>query len=104
MTFPPWWKAEYVKAKWISPNYTWITTPTQLSSQKDTPLGENKAPLFGNGKEESGDPILFSISESFDEMEKNLVVVKPWEPPEIKSKSSQIGVKIIISLASVIEN
>ncbi|KAM7521648.1 hypothetical protein LguiA_011550 [Lonicera macranthoides] len=105
MPFPPWRKAEYVKAKWLSSNYTRITASTQLSSpQKDTSLGENIAPVIGNGEEGSGDPIMFSMSESFDEMEKNLVVVKPWEPPEIKTKNSQIGVKIITGLASIIED
>uniref|UniRef100_A0A5B7B7V8 Uncharacterized protein n=1 Tax=Davidia involucrata TaxID=16924 RepID=A0A5B7B7V8_DAVIN len=129
MHFPPWRKAEYVKAKWLSP-YTRTTTsspklaPTSLDlvanifhdsdskPEKEEPLIRSKSSsiefelIFG----EKTSPVeadhgnsVFTLSDSSGEEEKT-PVVKQWKPPEIKPRSSQIGVKILTGLASVIED
>ncbi|XP_059660433.1 uncharacterized protein LOC132306872 [Cornus florida] len=130
MHFPPWRKAEYVKAKWLSP-YT-RTTPTPTPTPSPSPIlvhsdsiqsnlkSENKVPLIRTKKSssssseselnfgEKSSPVetnlgddMFTLSESSSEGEKS-PAVKQWEPREIKPKSSQVGVKIVTGLASVI--
>ncbi|KAK9282049.1 hypothetical protein L1049_004961 [Liquidambar formosana] len=118
MHFPPWRKAEYVRAKWLSP-YTRTTptstpTPTPTLTSTDathqtlippTELGRSL------GEESSVDETgfepgesMFALSGSSSEEEKT-TVVKQWKPPEIKPKmSSQTGVKIVTGLASVMKD
>lgn len=100
MPVPPWRKAEYVKAKWLSPHIR----ASSLSSLGPDP--ESKHTL-GNiqinlrpGAEKSVDPNELGGVET-------AAVVKEWKPPELKPKSSSIGarnLKIVTGLASVIED
>ncbi|XP_057460724.1 uncharacterized protein LOC130751194 [Actinidia eriantha] len=115
MHFPPWRKAEYVKAKWLSP-YT-RTTPTldqnispesDLKPEKNNPLIPTKSnsgetelifeERLGSSVDTDGDEAVFTLSEE------EMVVVKKLEPPEIKPKNSHVGVKIVTGLASAIED
>ncbi|KAK8555430.1 hypothetical protein V6N13_045961 [Hibiscus sabdariffa] len=108
MHIPPWRKAEYIKAKWLSP-YNRITpsqTPTPVTRTLEGFELDSKAtvqgqPLFELNPEdknsddddaELGEPI-FALSESSEEEEgkdKN-VKKEEWEPPEINPSNSRIG-------------
>ncbi|THF94614.1 hypothetical protein TEA_028032 [Camellia sinensis var. sinensis] len=126
MPFPPWRKAEYVKAKWLSP-YT-RTTPTlaqtclsselnithesDLKSEEKKPLIPTKSSsgefelIFGDTVspvETDHDDAVFTLSDNSSGEEEN-AMVKKWEPPEIKFKNSHGGVKIVTGLASVFED
>lgn len=119
MPLPPWRKADYVRAKWLSP-YTRITpnstdsaNQNDVKPQKADPLSGTKSSsdesefLFGEKPSPIGSnqgDSLFSLSTSFDEEEKKTMVAQ-WEPPEIRSTSSQFsGTKIVTGLASVFED
>ncbi|GMI73788.1 hypothetical protein HRI_001048100 [Hibiscus trionum] len=101
MHIPPWRKAEYIKAKWLSP-YNRITpsptpTPTPITGMlKESELELN--PEYKNSVEDAElmEPI-FALSESSEEEEgkgKN-VKKEEWKPSEINPRNSQIGVKMI---------
>ncbi|XP_058746035.1 uncharacterized protein LOC131618894 [Vicia villosa] len=74
MHVPPWRRAEYVKAKWLSPY-----TRMNVHVQKQQSLKENCV------AEDSG-----SSGE--------------WKPPELKPKGSLTGVKVVTGLAVVFED
>ncbi|KAL0437425.1 UNVERIFIED_CONTAM: hypothetical protein Sradi_0450400 [Sesamum radiatum] len=128
MPIPPWRKADYVKAKWLSP-FTRIS-PTSISSDTtsnhcpETVLtGEKEEASVAKGSSCDGDFVMI-FAEQCPPMEKldNGVftltninspeagvkdvapLVKPWEPPAIKPKSFHRRVKIVTGLASVIED
>ncbi|GFZ04781.1 hypothetical protein Acr_17g0003530 [Actinidia rufa] len=110
MHFPPWRKAEYVKAKWLSP-YT-RTTPTldqNISHESDLKPEKNK-PLIPTKSNSGETELIFeervgsSVDTDCDEAvftlsEEEMVVVKKLEPLEIKPKNSHVGVKIVTGLA-----
>ncbi|CAK9143775.1 unnamed protein product [Ilex paraguariensis] len=122
---PPWRKAEYVKAKWLSPCTRITPEPTLAPTSENTPhetdIKSEKEEALTRKKSSCGDFVLifgeksspaetdngeavFTLSDSSVE-EDNPVVVKQWEPPEIKPRSSsQIRVKMVTGLASVIED
>lgn len=122
MPFPPWRKAEYVKAKWLSPFTRTTPTLTPMPSAMDSHemdvkvekqdtsnvmkdscgefeliIGEKISPV------ETNDSTNDSAGGDDDE-EKFLVVEKQWKAPRTKPKSSQTGVKVLTGLASVIED
>ncbi|MBA0646735.1 hypothetical protein Goklo_014678, partial [Gossypium klotzschianum] len=118
MHVPPWRKAEYVKAKWLSPHNrttpspspTVTPTPT-IETPKEVEL-ETKAkektqpelnPEMKNSVEDSelGESI-FAFSDSSEEGKEE--EEEAWKLPEIKPKNSLIGVKLVTGLASVIED
>ncbi|KAH1106143.1 hypothetical protein J1N35_009911 [Gossypium stocksii] len=118
MHVPPWRKAEYVKAKWLSPHNRSTPSPSPtvtptliIETHKEVEL-ETKAkektqpelnPEMKNSVEDSelGESIFafFDSSEEGKEEEK-----EAWKLPEIKPKNSLIGVKLVTGLASVIED
>lgn len=71
--FPPWRKAEYLKAKWLSPYCR-----TEEGGEK--------------GKSEGGAAPSESIT----------VTVSPWKPPAVKPKVAAPGAKVVAGLASVL--
>ncbi|XVF71901.1 hypothetical protein PTKIN_Ptkin12aG0077400 [Pterospermum kingtungense] len=124
MHIPPWRKAEYVKAKWLSPHKRATPlpspTPTPTSTigtltefEFETKATEKGQPLFELNPDEKINSVedaelgesIFALSESSAEEEgKERVEKEEWKPPEIKPKNSQIGVKMVTGLASVIED
>lgn len=90
MHIPPWRKAEYVKAKWLSP-HTRATTPEK---EDDKPLNAELVPSQEDDNE---------LGESVFALSPEDGSVLGWKPPEIKPKSFQIGAKMVTGLASVIE-
>ncbi|KAG6776384.1 hypothetical protein POTOM_019890 [Populus tomentosa] len=115
MPIPPWRKAEYIKAKWLSPHPR--TTP--LSSKETYPKPEKEQTLVQNGiaeierscqeKNSVEDDVemgesVFALSSEGSVAEEEVVAVKEWKPPDVKPKSLQIGIKMVTGLASVIED
>ncbi|KAF8388148.1 hypothetical protein HHK36_026814 [Tetracentron sinense] len=115
MHIPPWRKAEYMRAKWLSP-YTRTTSPSikpdenakehDIGNQSCSPLGEFEL-IFGektaSADSDSGNSESSAAGTPCDE-EKITVLVSPWEPPAIKPRSSQRGAKIVTGLASVLKD
>ena len=115
MPIPPWRKAEYIKAKWLSPHPR--TTP--LSSKETYPKPEKEQTLVQNGiaeierscqeknsvedDAEMGESV-FALSSEGSVAEEEVIAVKEWKPPDVKPKSLQIGIKMVTGLASVIED
>ena len=109
MHIPPWRKAEYVKAKWLSPHPR--STPTSRRAvNHEKPLMIRTSREFGPSRGEGdsadetelGDPV-FALSESSGEEDK-ATVGKEWKPPEVKPKGAVVGVRIVTGLASVVED
>jgi len=116
MPIPPWRKAEYIKAKWLSPHPR--TTPP-LSSKETYPKPEKEQTLVQNGiaeierscqeknsvedDAEMGESV-FALSSEGSVAEEEVIAVKEWKPPDVKPKSLQIGIKMVTGLASVIED
>lgn len=91
MHVPPWRRAEYVKAKWLSP-YTRVTPPA---------VTEKLQPLKGcSGGDSRGSVIALSESSGEDDKAEVKAVVE-WKPPELKPKGSLSGVKVVTGLAAV---
>ncbi|GER24883.1 hypothetical protein STAS_00426 [Striga asiatica] len=89
MPVPPWRKAGYVKAKWLSPF-------TRSSSSHD------------NEKIDDDGDFVFVFSNSNSPCEGDDGVKKPlvtkWEPLEIRPMNVNRGVKLVTGLASIIED
>ncbi|XP_043692914.1 uncharacterized protein LOC122643346 [Telopea speciosissima] len=119
MHFPPWRKAEYMRAKWLSPHTrTSLGKPTETETETETESDKKSSVI--TTKNFSGEfELIFgeksspSVTESgedgslpkgiCDEEEKIKVVVSEWQPPAIKPKSSHGGGKIVTGLASVLK-
>ncbi|KAJ4967736.1 hypothetical protein NE237_014437 [Protea cynaroides] len=115
MHFPPWRKAEYMRAKWLSPHVRTSTsskpTETETEIEKKPSLittknfsGEfelifaEKTSLTVSESGENGSPLKGISGE-----EKIKVLVSEWQPPAIKPRSSLGGGKIVTGLASVLK-
>jgi len=84
MHVPPWRRAEYVKAKWLSP----YTRTTSFKDEKKEEQQLLKEKLLTAEVETSG--------------KENATVIE-WKPPELKPKGSHSGVKIVTGLAGVFD-
>lgn len=110
MHIPPWRKAEYVKAKWLSP-YTRVTPPTsnlvyhEIKEQPKNPqaltptieelnCGERKSANNDDHDNEELNESVFTFSDTSDE----------WKPPAPKPKSIQSGVKVVTGLTAVFDD
>lgn len=112
MHIPPWRKADYIKAKWLSPHprsHAKIETNQPLGLSE----GEFKVSCGENNNNDSNSvddaelgESMFVLSGSSEEEKKVEVKagVKDWKPPEVKPNSLQIGARIVTGLASVIED
>lgn len=106
MHVPPWRKADYIKAKWLSPHTRATAPPSdEEASQPSIKItGEFEGGTNSVEETELGGEPVFELSESSGE-EAEKVAVKEWKPPEIKPKRLQItGVKMVTGLAGVMEN
>lgn len=109
MPVPPWRKAEYVKAKWLSPHIRAsslsILGPNSESKQplenfqlEPRQVAEKSVDRNEFGEVDLGPSVTIGVEED---------TVKEWKPPEVKPKSSSLGarnLKIVTGLASVIED
>ncbi|KAK3193660.1 hypothetical protein Dsin_024970 [Dipteronia sinensis] len=106
MHIPPWRKADYIKAKWLSPHARATPHESDPKIENNKPLSQSDSEFELNnsvdGGEGGGEPV-FVLSESSEEDDKKKVV-KDWMAPEVKPKSLQIGARVVTGLASVIED
>jgi len=84
MHVPPWRRAEYVKAKWLSP----YTRTASFKDQKKEEQQLLKEKIVTAEIETSG--------------EENTAVIE-WKPPELKPKGPLSGVKMVTGLAVVFD-
>ncbi|WCJ21615.1 hypothetical protein M5689_003753 [Euphorbia peplus] len=112
MHIPPWRKAEYVKAKWLSPHTRARPIFSPVEPEKRQPLiptsisetGSSPSKNSSFGDAELGESVFTMSSESsMDDEEEASKVVTELKPPEIKAKSFQSGIKIVTGLASIID-
>ncbi|XP_020579814.1 uncharacterized protein LOC110024277 [Phalaenopsis equestris] len=107
--FPPWRKAEYMRAKWLSP-YQRTTSAAVDDADvagKDV-AADSRAVCPISAMNFSGEFEIRqgngSIGDEGDEGNKITVVVSPWQPPAVKPKAAPpaAGAKIVAGLASVL--
>ncbi|KAG8370744.1 hypothetical protein BUALT_Bualt13G0015400 [Buddleja alternifolia] len=107
MPFPPWRKAEYVKSKWLSP-FARISSPIRISRNSPSSHGHDCETEAMTTKTNSCDgeiELIFGEKiDGGDGVKGAIPMAKRWEPPEIKPKSLNKGVKIVTGLASIIED
>ncbi|WOH12775.1 hypothetical protein DCAR_0832283 [Daucus carota subsp. sativus] len=99
MHIPPWRKAEYMRAKWLSPY-----TRTTASPESGEELAKEESVECDCGELE----LIFGKSDSFSSEksdggdEKTTAVTSPWQPPAVKPKSCDRGGKAVVTgLASL---
>lgn len=116
MHLPPWRKAEYMRAKWLSP-YT-RTTRSDTVSGTENGEEEDKSPvtadsdcgelelIFGEETAPSGDSLrwLSSPSKNSGEDEEVKEVRPTWQPPAVKPKSVERGARVVTGLASLLKD
>ncbi|KAM5563618.1 hypothetical protein ABKV19_018310 [Rosa sericea] len=110
MHVPPWRKAEYIKAKWLSPhtratasiNSSPDSLPEKTETQsliKSMEFEQSRTELAKSVDSSEPEESVFELSEGEEEK----AAVKEWKPPEVKPRRSS-GVKIVTGLASVMED
>ncbi|XP_010923500.1 uncharacterized protein [Elaeis guineensis] len=115
LSFPPWRKPEYMKAKWLSPyQRTTALVTTQPEDESDggkaEPGVDSRAPCSISAVNFSGEfELRFENSgrspaanPGVSAEKKITVVVSPWQPPEVKPKTPKPGTKVVTGLASVL--
>ncbi|PRQ36206.1 hypothetical protein RchiOBHm_Chr4g0388891 [Rosa chinensis] len=110
MPFPPWRKAEYVRAKWLSPCTT-RTTASQLRNDVVAPAPENGTVVVSDDLSECGElELIFgedavNLTDPSPEVEAKVTgnsVAVAWQPPAVKPKSVERGARIVTGLASLL--
>ncbi|KAF3456916.1 hypothetical protein FNV43_RR01570 [Rhamnella rubrinervis] len=115
MHFPPWRKAEYMRAKWLSPHTRTAQPPPindtvavaeQLKPNDDaqddhsSDCGELEL-IFGEKTSPPEDgPSSSPVKDPGDEERS----VSTWQPPAVKPKSVDRGAKIVTGLASLLKD
>lgn len=99
MHIPPWRKAEYMRAKWLSSPYSRTKQPP-LSSQKTDVITEDECGelelIFG---EKSSVGV-----EADNGGELTVVTASPtWQLPAVKPRSVEKGTKVVTGLASLLK-
>ncbi|XP_010935920.1 uncharacterized protein [Elaeis guineensis] len=115
LSFPPWRKPEYMKAKWLSPYHR---TTAIVKAQQENGNDDGKAKAESESKlpcsisavnfsgefelrfEESGSSQVANSGVAAEE--KITVVVSPCQPPELKPEDGKPGTKVVAGLASVL--
>lgn len=123
MHFPPWRKAEYMRAKWLSSHIRSKPPPANPSEKEIEMTNENQneqSPtetdcgdfdlIFGDETTTTASP---DTDDSIDSSpppqrvsnggNKAAVTVTAWQPPAIKPKSLDRGTKIVTGLASILK-
>lgn len=114
MHVPPWRKAEYMLAKWLSSSCTRANpppTPKPLPSSAVEGSTENLSDgaatesdcgelelIFGE-KTSSPEPDAVSGEKSLPKVE-----IPTWQPPAVKVKSVERGAKVVTGLASLLKD
>ncbi|KAL3578107.1 hypothetical protein D5086_019611 [Populus alba] len=113
MHFPPWRKAEYMRAKWLSPctilhenvsNNNSNETGGQKEEfpESDDCCGEFEL-IFGENSTLDSESSISSPEKSSGEDEKVKVRTVAWQPPAVKSKGVERGARMVTGLASLLK-
>ncbi|XP_022937081.1 uncharacterized protein LOC111443488 [Cucurbita moschata] len=122
MHFPPWRKAEYMLAKWLSSPIRTADSVTNSPPEAepevilpqihndplvtDTDCGEFEL-IFGEESSPSesvtGDPVSPSSTSISSDKKPPAGTASPWQPPAVKPKSIDKGAKIVTGLASLLK-
>ncbi|KAK7391768.1 hypothetical protein VNO78_20189 [Psophocarpus tetragonolobus] len=114
MHVPPWRKADYMLAKWLSSSCTRVNPPSS-SAVADSTENLSVADTASSGETECGElELIFGEKMSFLEPdtfsavgEKTLtpVVTPPtWQPPALKVRSAERRAKVVTGLASLLKD
>ncbi|KAF5752345.1 hypothetical protein HS088_TW01G00253 [Tripterygium wilfordii] len=109
MHFPPWRKAEYIRAKWLSP-YTRASQNDAVDEIQNSSSSENETAASKDTKieiqgrkwaSECGevDMIIGEVTETETEV-KNYC---EWQPPAVKPRNCERGARIVTGLASLLK-
>lgn len=96
MPLPPWRRADYVKAKWLTP----CNRTVNNVNDNNNPQSFNDVTIKVNPISDPKDAILIDETAEQERLDE---AVKHFEPLEIKPKVPKSGGKVISGLASVIE-
>ncbi|KAK4757054.1 hypothetical protein SAY87_007181 [Trapa incisa] len=109
MHFPPWRKAEYMQAKWLSP-YTRGAADGE-SSETNAPEahdGDDSAEVDGSdlelifGKDAASPPEPNGYKKLSPEWLDIEIATQTWQPPEVKPKAVEKGAKVVTGLAALL--
>jgi len=113
MHFPPWRKAEYMRAKWLSPC---TRLHENVSNNNSNETGELKEEfpesddccgefelIFGENSTLNSESSISSPEKSSGEDEKVKVRTVAWQPPAVKSKGVERGARMVTGLASLLK-
>ncbi|XP_022748976.1 uncharacterized protein LOC111298526 [Durio zibethinus] len=99
---PPWRKAEYMRAKWLSQFTRTFSQSDDVSAKTDCDETDDYGGcgeldlIFGEKKMASSED-----NSGVEDLPATLVTT--WQPPAIKPKSAERGTKIVTGLASLLE-
>ncbi|XWS39250.1 hypothetical protein CRYUN_Cryun18bG0034700 [Craigia yunnanensis] len=99
MHLPPWRKAEYIRAKWLSQFTRTISQLDDVSVKTDCKETEDCGELdliFGEEK-------MASLEENSGSEDFPATPMTMWQPPAVKPKSVEKGTEIITGLASLLK-
>lgn len=106
MHFPPWRKAEYMRAKWLSP-FTRASQNDNVSNNKTETETENGQSLSAELESDEGGELelIFGEKTPPPSLENNSVeaVTMKWQPPAVKPKSVEKRTKVVTGLASLLK-
>ena len=112
MHFPPWRKAEYIRAKWLSAHTRASpeTPPPPSAAASESPSSGGELELIF-GEEESSSPPEEEVAGETESPPEEAVagetkspeMVMKWQPPAIRPKSVERGVKVVTGLASLLK-
>lgn len=94
MHFPPWRKAEYMRAKWLSAHAR-ASPPSEVETPEDRSPGED------SDQESVGELELIFGEKSLSPPEKEEAVT--WQLPELKPKSVDRAARMVTGLASLLK-
>ncbi|KAJ4828608.1 hypothetical protein Tsubulata_004967 [Turnera subulata] len=101
MHIPPWRKADYIKAKWLSPHTRAVTVPPALTQNETNLKQGNQQP----SEKTEGVEAKKEGEEEESAADELVTVVEEWKPPAVKPRSFKSGVRMVTAgLASVIED
>ncbi|KAK7278381.1 hypothetical protein RJT34_23409 [Clitoria ternatea] len=111
MHVPPWRKAEYMLAKWLSSSCTRENAPPSsavLDSTENSRDSDSGAAESDCGELELifGEKVSSPETQTISGGEKSLppVAMSTWQPPAVKVKSVERGAKVVTGLASLLRD
>ncbi|XVF38319.1 hypothetical protein REPUB_Repub20aG0091100 [Reevesia pubescens] len=102
MHLPPWRKAEYMRAKWLS-QFTRASSQSDYVSAKTDCEETNDCGGCGELDLIFGEEKATSLVENSDVKDLPKTPVMTWQPPAVKPKSVEKGTKIVTGLASLLK-